>query len=83
MARSAENSDEQRQRELLWLFLPNWDNQGAVETINSVKQPEVSLTSETTKGEHYWEQTKDCAGFVVSEKCQWRYEEMSLISYTP
>jgi hypothetical protein len=37
MARSAENSDEYRQRELLWMYLPNWDHQGAIETIPHVK----------------------------------------------
>lgn len=85
MARSAENQDEFRQRELLWMYLPNWDNQGAIETIPHVNQPLIALTDDPgdKKEGFYWEQTEECAGFVVGDQCQWRYEEMSLISYTP
>ena len=86
MARSAENSDEYRQRELLWMYLPNWDHQGAIETIPHVKQPlggDDDVHLKPGDSTYYWEETKDCAGFTVGDDCQWRYEEMSLISYTP
>ena len=32
---------------------------------------------------YYWTETKECGGFIVGDDCQWRFEEMSLISYTP
>ena len=49
-----------------------------MESIPSVQTPRDS----DPKGIS-WAQTKECAGFVVSEDCPWRYEEMSLIGYTP
>ncbi len=52
-----------------------------MESIPSVQNP--SLEGEDDPQGTYWAQTKECAGFVVSEDCPWRYEEMSLIGYTP
>jgi hypothetical protein len=34
-------------------------------------------------GEYYWQETKECAGFTVTDECPHRFEEMILISYTP
>jgi hypothetical protein len=78
IVKSSENQDEFRQKELLWMYLPNWANGGAIETIPSIEKYEEDIE----KG-LYWEQTKECAGFIVSDDCPWRYEEMSLIGYTP
>ena len=33
--------------------------------------------------EPYWTQTDSCAGFDVSEECEWRIEEMQLVTFTP
>jgi len=31
----------------------------------------------------FWTQTEGCVGAVVSPDCAWRYEEMSLVTFTP
>ena len=52
-----------------------------METIERIPNP---MNQTTGKAEGwYWEQTDSCAGLTVSNDCPWRYEEMSLISYTP
>ena len=84
MARSAEIEDEYKtknlKRELLWMYIPNWENQGAIESIPTVKTRD---DEKYIYGDYYWQETKECAGFVVTDACPHRFEEMSLISYTP
>ena len=31
----------------------------------------------------FWQQEDLCAGFIVSDDCPWRFEEMSLVTFTP
>jgi len=31
----------------------------------------------------YWKQDEKCAGRTVSDDCNWRWEEMSLVTFTP
>ena len=42
-----------------------------------------SIPGEEEGGEPFWEQSENCAGFIVGDDCEWRYEEMELISFTP
>jgi len=52
-----------------------------MESIDSIPNPRNYKTGKSVG--NYWEATDACSGFYVSEACPWRYEEMSLISYTP
>ena len=49
-------------------------------TITSVPAQGHSADDPVDK---YWEQETDCAGFTVSSDCQYRYEEMELVTFTP
>jgi len=31
----------------------------------------------------YWHQTVSCSGFDIKPDCPWRYDEMSLVTFTP
>jgi hypothetical protein len=81
IARSSENLEKVRPRKLLWLYIPNFLNHGAMESIDKIANSKNFATGEVDGW--YWEHTENCAGFKVSDDCEWRYEEMSLISYTP
>ena len=55
MARSAETEDEYRthnlKRELLCMYIPNWENEGAIESITDVKTRDDEIKY---YGEYYW-----------------------------
>lgn len=31
----------------------------------------------------FWQQDKLCGGFIVSDDCNWRWDEMELVTFTP
>ena len=62
------------------MYLPNWENDGAMESISKVV---VRDDERAYYGDFYWQQTEECAGFEVTDACPHRFEEMTLISYTP
>ena len=35
----------------------------------------------TMEEPYFWEKSTDCSGFIVSEDCQWRPEEMTLVTF--
>ena len=76
VVRAAENQEQTKLKEVLWIYVPDFRREG---TLNSIK----SVPNRAGEAGNYWEETEPCAGFVVSDSCPWRYEEMSLVSYTP
>ena len=76
LIRSAENVDLIKGKEILWIYIPDFTKLGTLNSITSIPNREGSQGT-------YWEETKSCAGFVVSDDCPWRYQEMGLVSYTP
>lgn len=66
---------------LLWLFIPDFTMQGKMNTIVNV--PNAFNNFDPNDPNPFWRQTDACAGPVVSDDCQWRYEEMTLVTFTP
>ena len=63
-------------KELLWLYVPNFEKEGNIESLTFIPgREDIGLVD--------WHQSEHCAGFNVSDNCPWRYEEMELIRYTP
>jgi hypothetical protein len=48
-----------------------------------VNVPRYGNTFNEDDDDPFWTQTEKCAGPVVSPDCEWRYEEMSLVTFTP
>ena len=74
--------------ELLWLFVPDWEQNGMMATIKSIPKPRnpqiMSLDPQNTdaqENELFWQQNDDCAGFKVSQDCPFRAQEMELVTY--
>ena len=38
-------------------------------------------TFEDMTAPYYWEQSKECSGFILSDDCPWRYAEMTLVTF--
>ncbi len=66
---------------LLWIYIPDYTLKGKMNTIVNV--PKSGKTFDINDPDPFWTQTHACAGAVVSDDCQWRYEEMSLVTFTP
>jgi hypothetical protein len=63
-------------RSVLWMYLPDFNNAGAMNSISKVK-------SRDGKG-IFWEEHPECGGFTVStQDCPFRASEMELLAYTP
>jgi hypothetical protein len=73
-------SDEQQEtsRTLLWLYIPDFNKQGRMSTIEFI--PSRGSNNRTNA---VWQQIDSCAGFEVSPDCPYRYSEMELITFTP
>lgn len=67
--------------EVLWLYVPDYNRQGQMSTIEKI--PMQGQTFNTMTEPYYWTQNEACAGFIVRDECPWRFEEMSLITYKP
>lgn len=73
---------------LLWLFIPDWEQNGMLATIKSipkVKRGKMSIDGKQVEDddEPFWTQTDACAGFRVGEDCHLRDAEMELVAYQP
>lgn len=77
---------------LLWLFIPNWEQDGMLTTIKSIPKVNKHLmsingtygkTESADDDEPFWEQTEACAGFRVSKHCHLRNDEMELVAFQP
>ena len=80
--RGSEGETELSKR-LLWLYVPDFNKNGALNTIESVGRA-GSPKSGDQQDEPLWKQTDECAGFKISDKnCPFRVKEMALISYIP
>jgi hypothetical protein len=51
--------------------------------MNSIKSIPHRKGDTGESSGNYWEETEKCAGFKVSNDCPWRFQEMTLVSYTP
>ena len=47
------------------------------------KVPVTGQTFDDMEAPYYWEQSAECSGFIVSDDCPWRYEEMTLVTFRP
>ncbi len=77
---------------LLWIYIPDFMTGGAMNTIKFIPKVGIKFSevdaliasnSTETANSIYWQEDEACAGFVVSEKCDLRYDEMSLVTFTP
>lgn len=66
---------------LLWIYVPDYMLKGKMGEIKMIPQRNSPYLENDPNP--YWQQTEDCAGFTVSDDCPWRYEEMSLVTFTP
>jgi len=48
-----------------------------------VNVPKVGNVFDPIDKDPFWSQNSECAGPVVSDDCNWRYEEMALVTFTP
>ena len=69
-----DDSIQKNQKELLWLYVPDFTRHGALTHIKEI--PDFD-------GKIIWREDENCAGFNVSDNCLWRFNEMELIQYTP
>ena len=76
---ASEGSD--RIWEVLWLYLPDYKNEGNMNVIPNI--PKIGKTFQENDPDPFWSQDEGCSGFIVGEKCNWRWEEMNLITFTP
>jgi hypothetical protein len=71
------DKDKLRGKELLWLYIPDFNSQGIIKEI-------ISVPDRKDPTKNMWEMDPDCSGLVISDKnCNLRIEEMELISYQP
>jgi len=63
-------------KELLWLYAPDFDKNGAIDSIKSIPN------KKGVDG-NFWEQSDFCSGFAIDVNCEWRVEEMDLVRFTP
>ena len=75
---SAPDESSTLSKEIIWLYVPDFNNNGRLSTISYVPQ----AGSNSSDGA-FWTQTDACAGFHVSSSCPYRYEEMVLTTFTP
>ena len=75
-AQQVDGMDLILKKELLWLYAPDFDKNGAIDSIKSIPN------RKGTPG-NYWEQSEYCSGFAIDERCEWRVEEMDLVRFTP
>jgi hypothetical protein len=68
---SVATENEKPSRELIWLYLPDFNKQGRMSTI-----PFIPAPGKNTSDGAFWTQIDSCAGFEVSNDCPLRYSEM-------
>lgn len=57
---------------LIWLYIPDFRKNGMLSSIKSIKKTHISVDEysikETEDGdEPFWEEHKNCSGFVISD----------------
>ena len=67
--------------EVLWIYVPDYNKKGQMATIPRI--PESSQSFANMEAPYFWEQVDECAGFTVGSDCPWRYEEMTLVTFSP
>lgn len=63
-------------KDLLWLYLPDFEKDGAMDEIKVIK-------SKDPNDPPFWTQSEHCGGFRVKSECVYRADEMELIAFTP
>lgn len=61
-------------------------NKGKMQTIKAIPKAKTDLGSSFDPSniqDPYWKQNDPCAGPEVSKECEWRYDEMQLLTFTP
>lgn len=66
--------------ELLWIYTPDYLNNGKMGEIVNV--PRYGNKFDPNDPDPYWSQSA-CSGFEIGDNCPWRFEEMSLVTFTP
>lgn len=79
--------------ELIWLYIPDFTKKGAMNSIEYIPGENYSYTqidnwlsqnkTDIPEDAFFWEQDKPCSGFIVGEDCPLRFDEMSLVTFTP
>lgn len=69
-----DDQENENKKTLLWLYVPDFTKGGAFSHIKTIP---------CLDGTVCWTESENCAGFNVSDACEWRYNEMELIQYTP
>lgn len=72
---SREDDASEVTKELLWLYIPSFMDQGRMTTIRDIPDESGNGT--------FWTETPNCSGFAVSSECGWRYEELELVTFVP
>jgi len=67
--------------EVLWLYVPDYTKQGKMAEVSRI--PMTGQTFENMEAPYFWEQDETCSGFIVSDDCDWRYAEMTLVTFQP
>ena len=67
--------------EVLWLYVPDFNKQGQMSEIDKIPNP--GQTFDNMEAPYFWEQSKECSGFYISDDCPWRSEEMQLVTFRP
>lgn len=75
---STPSEDQAPSRSLLWIYVPDFNKQGRMSTIEYIPAPGYNNRTNAV-----WEQIDSCAGFEVSDDCPYRYSEMELNTFTP
>ena len=66
---------------VLWLYLPDFNNEGNMNVIKNI--PRLGNNYNENDLDPYWKEDESCSGFIVDDGCNWRWEEMNLITFTP
>ena len=65
----------------MWLYIPDYNKNGQMAHIEKI--PAQGQKFSNMEEPYHWEESTECAGFIVSADCPWRTEEMSLITFKP
>jgi hypothetical protein len=83
--RESVQSDELKMK-LLWLYVPDFNNNGMMNSIEFIPDQPKNLKDKSIEKSSgiFWKQEEECSGFIISNKnCHLRTDEMILISYIP
>jgi len=52
-----------------------------IQTIKMI--PKYGNSYDVNDPDPFWKQDDNCTGYAVSDNCQWRTDEMSIVTFTP